>query len=100
MIEFYVLDFNERLNINKNTETLEELKAKLKEEYEELVIALDSGNTEDIIEESLDLGQVNANIIDRYCDGKLSLEKQVNLHNMKLIGRKWEFKKTYEIRQI
>lgn len=101
MIKFLILDKNERLNINKNTETVEEIIKKLNEEHKELIEALEQGTDIDhIIEEALDGIQVKANLVDRYSNKNMSLEKQINLHNMKLIGRGWEFKKEFEIKQI
>lgn len=101
MIKLLILDKNERLNIDKNTETFAEIIKKLNEEHEELIEALEQGTDIDhIVEELLDGIQVKANLVDRLSSRDLSLEKQINLHNMKLIGRGWEFKKKFEIKEI
>lgn len=100
MIKLLILDRNENLNINKNEETFIQIARKLHEESNELVEALTGYNQEHIVEEALDVIQVTINLLDRLSSRKLSLEKQINLHNMKLIGRGWTVKKEFEVKQI
>jgi len=99
-MKLFILDTNERLNIDKSKKTLVEVAEKLKEESKELVEALHCTDLEHIAEEALDVIQVTMNLLDRLESKDLSIEKQINLHNMKLIGRGWGLKKMLEVREI
>jgi len=100
-MKILILDTNERLNIDKNTETLAELEGKLNEEHDELIEALHGTDLEHIVGEAFDEIQLNVGLIYRTCiKGHLSLDKLLNLHNMKLIGRGWDYKKMLEIQEV
>jgi len=100
-MKILILDTNERLNIDKKTETHIELAEKVKEECKELIEALHGTDMEHIVEEALDVLQLSVGLMDRACSCKgLSLDKQINLHNMKLIGRGWDYKKMLEIQEV
>jgi len=101
MVKLLILDKNERFNIDKNTETFAEIVKKFREEYIELTEALNKGTDIDhIVEEALDVLQLSVNLVDRLSCKDMSLEKHINLHNLKLIGRGWEIKREFEVKQI
>jgi NTP pyrophosphatase (non-canonical NTP hydrolase) len=100
MIKLYVLDKNERLNLDNNKWTFTEISKKLREESFELREALVGYNQEHIAEEALDTIQVLAGLLDKLSNENMDLKKEIKIHNAKLKGRGWEVKKILEVRQI
>jgi hypothetical protein len=98
MIKLLVLDRNEKLNIDKSTESFSEIAHKIGEEYRELIAEMPGYEYDlnNIAEEALDLVQVLIGLLDKLPN----LEEEIKIHNAKLKGRGWKFKKIYEIRQI
>jgi NTP pyrophosphatase (non-canonical NTP hydrolase) len=100
MIKLYVLNKNEILNLDNNKWTFAEIAGKVDEECIELVEALTSFDQEHIAEEALDVIQVAMGLLDKLSCGDMDLKKEIEIHNAKLKGRGWEFKKTLEVRQV
>lgn len=99
MFKLYVLDKNERLNLDNNKWTSAKTR-KVEEECIELLEALTGHNQEHIAEKALDVLQVVIGLLDRLSSRNMDLKKEIEIHNAKLKGRGWEFKKTLEVRQI
>ncbi len=100
MIKLYVLDKNERLNLDNNEWTFEGIADKVREESFELREALTCYNQERIAEEALDVMQVVIGLLDKLNNGNMDLKKEIAIHNAKLKGRGWKFKKILEVREI
>lgn len=77
---------NESLN-------LDELMEKFEEEYEEFVIAVESFDYENVLEEFYDVVQVMVNIMDMLEITTKEIESAYFKHHRKLLERGWEFKK-------
>lgn len=77
---------NESLN-------LDELMEKFEEEYEEFVIAVESFDYENVLEEFYDVVQVMVNIMDMLEITTKEIESAYFKHHRKLLDRGWEFKK-------
>jgi len=100
MIKLYVLDKNERLNLDNSKWTFKDISRKLHEESKELREALTLTDNEHIAEKALDVIQVVIGLLDKLSNGNMDLKKEIEIHNSKLKGRGWELKRTYEIKQI
>lgn len=78
--------------LDKN-ETLKQEREKLLEESLELMNAITSYDIENTIEETLDVMQVCIGILDTLeKEENIDLEKELNRHNRKLLGRGWKNK--------
>ncbi|AUM91536.1 MazG nucleotide pyrophosphohydrolase domain-containing protein [Clostridium botulinum] len=78
--------------LDKN-ETLKQEREKLLEESLELMNAITSYDIENTIEETLDVMQVCIGILDTLQkEENIDLEKELNKHNSKLLGRGWKSK--------
>ena len=70
-----------------------EVLAKLDEEYEEFLSAVEFSDNENLLEEFYDVIQVMVNILDKVDITTKEIESAYFKHHRKLLDRGWEFKK-------
>jgi phosphoribosyl-ATP pyrophosphohydrolase len=82
---------NKKLGENNLEDSWEKIRAKLKEEYEELITEIDKENLLNISLEVFDLIQVCIRVLILLKKNKVNLTVENKQHNKKLKKRKWEF---------
>lgn len=81
------------LMILDKEETLPQELLKLQEEFKEVKEAIIKGDKENTTEEILDLIQVSVGMLyTKVKTENMNLEKELNRHNRKLLGRDWKSK--------
>lgn len=87
------------LMILDKEETLPQELLKLQEEFKEVKEAIIKGDKENTTEEILDLIQVSVGMLyTKVKTENMNLEKELNRHNRKLLGRGWKFKSKINIK--
>ena len=97
MYKLFILCKNEKLGIDKDVVTYNDISKLVEEESNELIEALQGTDIEHMAEEAFDNIQVSNDLLDKLNIMGLDLEHAINVHNMKLIGRGWKFKKMLEV---
>lgn len=85
---------------NKNTENWEDVLKIHKEESNELIEAIKTGNKSSIEEETIDQLQVCFGILDKLEREGTNLEEIFNRHNRKLVKRFWKDKGEIKIQWV
>lgn len=88
--KFFTRSKNEKLGIDNNKLTLSELNKKLKEETNEVEVAIENKDRDNLLEELLDTIQISANMIEKIIFDDRELENKIKEHNEKLEGRGWD----------
>lgn len=99
-MKFMILSHNERLGIDKDTETFKDIAKKHEEESKELKEELERGDKYKIAEETLDQMQICIGILDKLALEGLDIEQLVKRHNKKLVMREWKDKGVVVIKWI
>lgn len=90
-MQLMVIDKNDRWGMHK---------AKVYEECLELIEAINENDELHIAEEALDNIQVSIGILDKLNSEGVDIQKVIDRHNRKLIGRGWEPKTTIKVQLI
>lgn len=98
MPKIMILDKNETLGEDNNVWSWKDILKKIDEESTELTLALCKEDKANIAEETLDLIQLCAGVLDKLEREGTDIDQEFLKHEKKLINRKWKSKGIIDIK--